>query len=228
MILNGLHDGSTPLLSPLATRRRRKRRSRGSSRAVNRPALPFWGKYPLTYSISRLDRITEVTVASQLTGDVRYHWYLDGTYQGETRRPRMTFFLEQDQQAQVECIDAPDDDFDPILQAPAAWPARKTLWWICSTDSDVDHYRVEQNRAAAGWTTLRTVAHEPDRWDYFLTTDRLDDLVSYQWRVIPVDAAGNDGTAVTLSAETIVRTPDAVDYTIGFDEGTTKITFTAA
>ena len=92
----------------------------------------------------------------------------------------------------------------------------------------MSYYRVEQKLGAGDWETLRIVPQVADQWAYSLLTDRLDDLSSYTWRVIPVDAAGNDGTAITIGAELIVRTPDAPDFTATFDSGTTKVTFDEA
>ena len=61
-----------------------------------------------------------------------------------------------------------------------------------------------------------------------MLTPRLDDLSTYTWRVIPVNTAGNDGTALTIGPELIVRTPDAPNIEIVFDSGTTRVTFSEA
>lgn len=225
---NALDASGTPVLIPFRTGRRWTRRSRPRSRTVWDPSFPFPAKYPLEYAVTRLGNVTEVTVTTQLLEAVTYHWYLDGVYMGATTGPTFSFFVEDDEQAVIEVIDDPGNDFDPILQAPAHYPARYTLWWIRSLDSDVDHYRVEQNKDAGGWETLELVPHDDDRWDYWVLTGRLTDLSTYQWRVYPVDAAGNDGTVLTLQGGKCVRTPDAVNFTATFDDGTTKITFFAA
>ena len=104
--------------------------------------------------------------------------------------------------------------------------ARRELWWTRSTESDVAFYRVKQQRAAAG---LATIAEPPatDEWSYRTTTPRLDDLTNYDWEILPVDAAGNEGTALVIQQEQVVRTPDAPDFTVSFDGGTTRVTFTA-
>ncbi len=77
------------------------------------------------------------------------------------------------------------------------------------------------------WETIGIVPHDEAQWVYSLLSPRLDDLADAEFRVVPVDKAGNDGTALALSAERIVRTPDAPDFTATFDSGTTKITFAA-
>jgi len=180
------------------------------------------------YSVVRLGGITEVTVTSDLSGTIYYHWYRYGNYLGMSTAATWSFYLTEGEQARVECIDTNDADFDAVAGAPTDYPPTRTIWWTASTDSDVDKYRVEQNKAAAGWETIGTIYHEQTRWEYELETEALDDLTSYQFRVVPVDQAGNDGTALTLAAEKIVRRPDSPDFTISFDEGTTKVTFSAA
>lgn len=227
-VLNALNTGATPVLIPLHTGRRIRRRPRRRNRIVWDPSFPFPAKYPLEYSVTRLGNVTEVTVTSQLLEVVTYHWYLDGVYMGATSSPTFAFHVEDDEQAIVEVIDDPGSDFDPILQAPVHFPSRRTLWWIRSLDSDIDHYRVEEKIGAGAWATLELVPHNEDRWDYSVVTGRLDDLTIYQHRVYPVDAAGNDGTVISLHTGTIVRSPDSVNFTATFDEGTTKVTFAAA
>ena len=78
------------------------------------------------------------------------------------------------------------------------------------------------------WSPIATVAYQAGAWDYRITSPRLDDLADYAWRVSSVDAAGNVGSATSLTARTIVRTPDAPEFTATFDDGTTKVTFAEA
>ena len=180
------------------------------------------------YSVVRIGNVSEVTVTSSIGGTVYYHWYLDGVWQGATTEPVKTFWLDQDEQARVEVLDTADADYDYTANAPDGYPARKTLWWCRSTDDDVDHYRIEQQQDGGDWESLGRIHPRPNQWDFSLTTGRLDDLSDYAWQVIPVDILGNDGTALALDAETVVRTPDAPDFTATFDEGTTRVTFAEA
>lgn len=169
-----------------------------------------------------------VTVTSDLSGTIYYHWYIDGAYIASTMSPAYSFYLAEDECVRVTCIDTNNASYDAIANAPAGYPARRSLWWVRSIDSDVSHYRVEQNKDAAGWTEIGIVHHDDTQWSYSFLTEPLTDLSSYQWRVYPVDAAGNDGTVITLGAETVVRTPDAPDFTISFDGDTDTVTYTAA
>ncbi len=187
---------------------------------------PLWE--PLTYSVVRSDYVTTVTVTSDRPATVYFHWYVDGVFIASTRSPTRSFRLSQGEQLRIEVRATSDPDYDPLSDPPLGWPARRSLWWVRSTDSSVSYYRVDQKLGAGDWETLRIVPQVADQWAYSLLSDRLDDLSTYTWRVIPVDAAGNDGSAVTIGAELIVRTPDGPDFTATFDSGTTKVTFDEA
>lgn len=168
-----------------------------------------------------------VTVTSSLTGTVWYHWYLDGVWAGATLVGVRTFCLPAGTQARLAVLDTNDIDFDYNENNPEPYPARRILWWVRSLDTDVDHYRVEQRIDAGDWAAVATVPRDREAWSYQWTTDRLTDLSAYEWRVIPVDRAGNDGTAVATQAETIVRKPDGVTFTVALEE-TGAVTVTEA
>lgn len=101
----------------------------------------------------------------------------------------------------------------------------KTIWWVRSLASDVAEYRVEQQKDGGAWTVVATVPAIAGRWTYQQITDQLVDLASYAWRVVPVDTAGTDGTPIVIPAERVVRTPDAPDFTVSYDAGTQRVTF---
>ena len=169
-----------------------------------------------------------VTVISNLSGTVYFHWYADGAWLGVTTSNSRTFHLETGDQLRLDVLDTTDPDFDPIANAPAGWPARRTLYWVRSTDADVAAYKIEQQREAAAFTTIGRVIADATSWTYDFLTPRLDDLTNYTWRITPIDAAGNLGTAITIGPEKIVRTPDAPRFTVTWNSGTFKMTFAAA
>jgi hypothetical protein len=176
----------------------------------------------------RIGSATLVTVTSDLSGTIYYHWYLDGQYVGISTDGTWTFYLDEETQARVEVVDTNDADFDVEAGNPVPYPARRKLWWVRSLATDVAKYRAELNQDGGGWETIGFVQHDERQWTYELLTGRLDDLLDYDFRIVPIDTAGNDGTALDLDSETIVRTPDAPDFAVSFDEGTTKVTFTEA
>jgi len=180
------------------------------------------------YAQTRHGTITSVTVTSDLSGTIYYHWYRDGVHVAATESATYWFVLQDQESLRIEVFDTNDADFDPIANAPDGWPARRTIWWVRSTATDVHHYRVDQKLGAGAWSQIAVVYPETDIWSYSVVTPRLTDLSSYTWRIVPVDAAGNDGTALEIGTEKIVRTPDAPEFTVSFDSGTTKVTFAAA
>lgn len=181
-----------------------------------------------SYQQQRFGTVIIVTVTSDLSGTIYYHWYIDGAFIASTQSPTRSFILEAGDQVRIEVNDTNDADYDPVANAPDGYPARRTIWWIRSTDDDVANYRVEQKKGEGDWTSIGIVRRNGATWAYSLLSPRLDDLSAYQWRVTPVDEAGNDGTAKTVQSEDVVRTPDAPDFTATFDSGTTKVTFAEA
>ena len=177
---------------------------------------------------NRAGNVTTVTVTSDLSGTIYYHWYIDGSFIATTQLNVYQFYLENDDQVRIEINDTNDPDYDPIANAPAGYPARRTIYWVRSQDSDVRHYRIEQQKDGGGWASIGEVLHDVNQWAYSLESPRLDDLSEYEWRIIPVDLAGNDGTALALDSEKIVHTPDAPDFTVTFNEGPDTVTFAAA
>jgi hypothetical protein len=181
-----------------------------------------------TYNQTRQGGVTVVTVTSGLSGTIYYHWYLDGAWIAGGQSPSVALRLSAATQVRIECIDTNDADFDPVVNAPDGYPATRTITWHPSESADVAHYRIEQLKSGGDWTAIGTVMHEPRTWEYRFESPRLDDLTEYSWRVIPVDRAENDGTAITTEVEQVVRTPDAPDFTVSFDPGTTRVAFSAA
>ena len=179
------------------------------------------------YVFRQFGQWTHVTVTSSLTNPTIF-WYLDGTFYDRTETLDVSVFLAVGDQADIVAVDTTDpDNFDVVANAPTAGPARRTLWWVRSTDSDVAYYSVQQQREAEGLVEVGRVAATDD-WDYRFVTPRLDDLTNYDWEIVPYDSAQNPGTALALDQVLIVRRPDSPDFTVAFDGGTTRVTFAAA
>ena len=181
------------------------------------------------YNTTRAGRLTTVSVTSSLSGTIYFHWFVDGVYVGWTTAPQRTFALSVGEQARVECLDTNDADYDPIANAPAGWPSRKLIWWLRSTASDIAKYRIEQKKGAGAWTSIGTVKHDDRLWSYSLLSPRLEDLAAYTWRIVAIDAAGNEDTTTEIGPETIVRQPDAPDFGYTYNGSVLKTaTITAA
>jgi hypothetical protein len=177
------------------------------------------------YSQTRNQNMSVVSVTSDLAGIIYYFWYLAGAFVAATQRNAYTFLLQPGEQARVDVIDTNDPDFDPIAHAQAGYPARRSIHWVKSQDADASSYRVEQRKDAGAWSTIGIIYASPEKWSHVLLSPILEDLAVYEWRITPVDQAGNDGTAIALSAETIVRTPDAPNFAVAFSQTTGRVTF---
>ena len=175
---------------------------------------------------SRNGNVTTVVATSGLAGDVRFYWYLDAAFVASTVSGTKSFVLERDDQARVDVLDSIDPAFDPVANAPVGYPARRSVSWVRSLDDDVGSYRVDQRQDGGSWTAIGSVPHEANRWSYSVLSPRLVDLDGYEWRVVPVDLSGNDGTALSLGSAVVVRTPDAPRFTVSFDDATARVTFT--
>jgi len=176
----------------------------------------------------RVGGVTRATATSDLSGTVYFHWYLDGVCVASGTLASHCFALPVGRSARLAVIDTTDADFDPVANAPDGWPAWRSLFWVRSLDSGVDYYRIDQKLDAGDWSAVGRVAAVAGQWSYSYETGQLADLGTYTWRIVPVDAAGNDGTPTEIGPEKIVRTPDAPEFTATFDEGSTKVTFAAA
>jgi len=180
------------------------------------------------YQLSAMGNVTVVTVTSDLEGTVYFHWYVDGAYVASTTAATWSVFLEPGEEVRLEAKDTDDPDFDPIANAPVGYPGRRTLFWLRALATDVEHYRVEMQKDGGGWSTVAIVRHDENEWSYRVLSPRLEDLTPYEFRVVPVDDAGNDGTAIAVAAETVVRWPDGPDFTISYASGTQRVTFSEA
>jgi len=175
----------------------------------------------------RVGRSTTITAVSGLGGTVFFHCYIDGTWIGQNETGIFFVTLDVDEQAQVDVVDTTDANFDFITNGPVVYSAKRTLYWTASTDADISFYKIEENKDGAGFVEIGRV-DDNGNWSFIFLTKKLTDLASYQFRITPFDMAGNAGTAITLSAETVVRVPEAPKFTISFDDPTDKLTYTAA
>jgi len=179
--------------------------------------------------------VTVRAITSLVESPVYYHWYLDGAHVGSGTAASFSFSVEQAGQGRVECVDTLDPNFDPLSAIPAQFPARFTVHWVRSLDAETREYVVQQRRVLPTSTPYAEIARLPatEAWDYILLSERLqgDYLYFYQWRILPVDPAGNlqnTGVPTVTPGVTVVRNPDAPNWNYTYDEGTDQVTFAAA
>jgi len=111
-----------------------------------------------------------------------------------------------------------------VLDTPtpptAAFPATMVLTWYASNDAVL--YRIEK-QDGADWDEVAEITAD-ERTYYTFRTSVLDDDTTHTFRVVPVSAAGNDGTPATHTA-LMVRNPDVpqVSYAYNAVGGTVTI-----
>lgn len=121
------------------------------------------------------------------------------------------------EQPYVQVID------DDVSREDYAFPGSMTLAW--QAKAGAVSYRVDE-WVASEWIERETVA---DRGEgaFVHLTHWLDDATTYQWRVVPIDSTGNDGTALEFEF-TFVRHPDVPDVTYPVDASGNLVVTAAA
>lgn len=173
----------------------------------------------------------EVRVRATQTGSATFfHWYLDGVWAGRTNVPENTFYLAAGETVEVALVATSDAAFDPHAAPPIGYPARRRIEWTRSGDTVIDHYRLEfatgQGAPAANaWTAFADHLPDTGLWLQSALTPQLDDDEWYWFRVVPVNAAGNDGTVTTIGPLRSVRRPAPPDVDVSFDDATQLATY---
>ena len=197
---------------------------------------------PTPLSVSTMEStqngpIATVTVTiNQPAAAHHYEWYEDGRTVGPSFDPEHGLAVEVGEPVEVACIPTRYETFNAQANAPLSYPAYIEIEWkSAEDDSDVDYYRVDhiigtsaEPAADAAWVEIGRLERTGE-WNYQFRTESLADLNWHWLRVAAVGLNGNAGTALVFSSRTQhVRRPDAPNVTTSFDDGTQKVTFTAA
>ena len=127
-----------------------------------------------------------------------FYVYLDGQYVATVYQPFYQLEVAAGEQVQIEVLDdtsAPGD----------AYPGRMVLSWDAPVEATAS-YRVDEYVGGV-WTQVSLMQPGPGQTHFEYQTGPLADLSAHQYRVVAVDAAGNDGVAKNF-AVTMVRRPD--------------------
>lgn len=180
----------------------------------------------LTRRIAVSGQFCRVVVSSNLRKRRIYHWYVNGRYAGSSHGNSRVFRCPPGRQINVLARPRRRSSYPAGDRLPVAYSGELTLEWIRSPDEDVACYRVEYRSppGSGDWVGFGRLTAD-DRWDYRITTPQLDDDAEYEFRVIPVDTAGNAGTPLELGTERVVRYPNVTAADVTWDPGTTKFTF---
>lgn len=115
---------------------------------------------------------------------------------------------------------------DKACSKPAiAFPGRFTLQWLAVAGAL--SYRVEE-LVSAVWTLRQSIV-AGRRGVFQWETRWLEDQVSHQFRIIPVDAAGNQAATPLAFTKKMIRHPPAPNVVAGYNgAGTPTVTWSAA
>lgn len=152
------------------------------------------------------------TYASNLADPTFYIW-VNGDLVAETLETSYEVSVPIGDQLQFDVFDDPDDEPTDY------YPTRLTLRWEGRDGANT--YRVDQYTGGQ-WVAKSIHPHRVSNL-YHYVTGVLDDVTTYQFRVVPIDAEGRSGTALSFTAE-MVRYPDEPAQTMTFTAGELVIT----
>ncbi len=155
---------------------------------------------------------------TDLGAGTTYWIYLDGMLlEADSPTTSMVVVLDGSNALELEVLDVEPLETDPV------YPNRARFAWYGVTGAV--EYRVEEYVSAA-WTERKTFASEDA--DFFAFESRvLEDATTHQFRVIPIGADTNEGTALTFSV-LMVRRPDPPVVSYTYASGTGKVTIASA
>lgn len=140
--------------------------------------------------------------------DPTFYIYVDGAFVTETKETTWTVTAPLNSQFQFDVLDVETDTPEEHF------PSKFTLRWDGTPDST--SYRVDQY-VTDQWVA-KHVAIADDTRVYHYKTDTLDDSTTYQFRVVPLDSIGRDGTVTEFEAE-MCRYPDEPDQSMSITGG---------
>lgn len=145
-------------------------------------------------------------------GSPVYSIYRDGLLIGTTASESMRLYVAPGEQPHIEVLDAGGG---LVYSAPGR------VWLSWYPDTSAAHYLIEQAPAGV-FSFVATVTESGLGYYRFLTT-WLADGYDGQWRITPVDAAGNEGTPLAFVVVQ-VRHPDVPSVSYTYDPVTAKVT----
>lgn len=156
----------------------------------------------VTYTISQNSPLSFlVKFTSDQTPPVTFSIYLSGnlvsTITSSTGSGSASFTVGSNESPFLEVLDYSG------LPHPA-FPGKFSLHW--REWAGASEYLVQQYIGST-WTTVATVPDSPNSESYTYTTGWLSDETTYQFQVIAVDAAGNQGTPLGFTF-TEIRNPN--------------------
>jgi hypothetical protein len=129
--------------------------------------------------------------------DPIFYIYVNGEYVTQTRETFYDVTIGINQQVQFDVLDVVDDLPDEYF------PGAVTLRWDGTPDAT--SFRIEQY-VGSEWIAKHVVIADDSRIFHY-ESELLDDSEVHQFRIVPVDDQGRDGTILEFEAE-MCRYPD--------------------
>lgn len=140
--------------------------------------------------------------------DPIFYIYVDGNLVTETRETTYDVAVPSDWQIQFEVFDDEDDVPDEHF------PGSITLRWDGTPDAT--SFRVDKY-IGSQWVAQQVVLSDESRVFHY-DSEFLEDSTTHQYRVVPIDGAQRDGTALEFEVE-MCRYPDTPSQSMSIDSG---------
>lgn len=114
--------------------------------------------------------------------------------------------------------------FDDATSPAFAYPDFAILTWYAVATAVA--YGIDEKQGAS-WVARETIDDDTSPQYFLWRSDRLADDTTHEFRIVPIDAAGNEGTPISRTL-LMVRVPDAPEVTFAYSSVTTKVTVSAA
>lgn len=173
----------------------------------------------------RQDKDALIVTATATESGAYFHFWVGGIYSVTNKSGVIRAHIEKGASriVDIRCGRRPR----PYGPEPRHSATHRRIQWQRPATATVDHYLVQSNTGGAGWVTLRKVPGR-GRWRFDMRFGPLADDATVQFRVVPVDALGNSGTALTLESRRVVRVPDPPSVATSYDAGTDKVTIASS
>jgi hypothetical protein len=179
---------------------------------------------------SSISKVGSVEYYAVLSGNDPFDLYVDGVLQsqnmlfadpvsGHTTNEEYWYF--NGDAYEPDAAELRDADSTGTAES-VLYPPYLILQW--RGDDDAESYLIQQYVDSA-WSDIANVA-EDNKGYYQYQTVALTDATTHQWRVLPVDHYGNEGTPVQFDMF-LVRNPDTPSYAVTWDAGTNEIVVSA-
>lgn len=147
------------------------------------------------------------TFSSDLT-DPTYYIYVNGDLVTQTRETFYDLTVGINTQIQFDVLDVADDLPEEFF------PGTMTLRWDGTPDAT--SFRIEQY-VGSEWVAKYVVIADDSRVFHY-ESELLDDSETHQFRIVPIDNEGRDGTILEFEAE-MCRYPDEPSQAMSITSG---------